>query len=63
MYNESRLCGLDFETYGSVNLPTKGLANYVRDPHFQPLIARLVNKRAGTVLETRCDFVLSSPKL
>jgi len=34
----SGLIGLDFETYGSVNLPKHGLARYVADPHFQALI-------------------------
>ncbi len=36
--------GLDFETYGSVNLPAAGLANYTRDPFFTPLIASLYSR-------------------
>lgn len=31
--------GLDFETYGAEDLPTHGLARYVRHKTFQPLIA------------------------
>jgi DNA polymerase len=33
------LIGLDFETYGSVDLPKHGLDRYVKDPHFRPLLA------------------------
>lgn len=33
------LIGLDFETYGSVDLRKHGLDRYVSDPHFRPLIA------------------------
>ena len=34
--------GLDFETYGEVDLPTHGLQRYVSSTHFQPLIAAVV---------------------
>ena len=37
-----KMNGLDFETYGSVDLPTHGLDRYISDPHFQPLIATIV---------------------
>ena len=33
------LFGLDFETFGSRNLPVVGLDNYLADPKFKPLIA------------------------
>lgn len=36
-----RLRGLDFETYGSVNLPKHGLDRYITDQYFRPLIASL----------------------
>jgi DNA polymerase len=35
--------GLDFETYGEVDLPTHGLQRYVNSPNFQPLIAAMVS--------------------
>ena len=37
-----KMIGLDFETYGSVDLPTHGLDRCISDPHFQPLIATIV---------------------
>jgi DNA polymerase len=45
--------GLDFETYGAVDLPRHGLARYVGDKSFTPLIASFVEDY-GT---TRLDFV------
>lgn len=57
MFNENNLIGLDFETYGSVPLPTKGLSNYVRDPHFTPLIARLVARDRGQKIVGRYDII------
>lgn len=53
------LIGLDFETYGSVDLPKHGLDRYVKDPHFRPLIAcvytfdEVGNRTFGEVI----DFV------
>ena len=34
-----KLFGLDFETFGSRNLPVVGLDNYLADPKFKPLVA------------------------
>ena len=31
--------GLDFETFGTRDLPTVGLENYLADPEFRPLLA------------------------
>src|SRR3982750_967620 len=39
--------GLDFETYGAVSLPKHGLARYVGDKSFQPLIASVVAPASG----------------
>lgn len=55
MYHEANLVGLDFETYGSRPLPTCGLENYVRDPHFTPLIFRAA-RRSGQLM-VRGSFV------
>lgn len=60
MFDEHRLIGLDFETYGSRPLPECGLENYVRDPHFTPLLARVVKKDLGSIHELRADFVHDS---
>lgn len=56
-FHEGNLIGLDFETYGSVPLPTVGLSNYIRDPHFTPLIARLVGRSAGRKIVGRYDII------
>ena len=34
-----KIFGLDFETFGSRNLPVVGLDNYLADPKFKPLVA------------------------
>ena len=48
--------GLDFETYGDVNLPEEGLYRYVSSPHFRPLIAA-VAQMDGILIEQRVyDF-------
>lgn len=47
------LAGLDFETYGDVNLPKHGLARYVDGPTFTPLLASFVTKS----VEEEFDFV------
>lgn len=51
----SNLAGLDFETYGSVDLPKHGLDRYIADPNFMPLIADVaINDdyaRTQTVIE------------
>lgn len=50
--------GLDFETYGSVNLPERGLDNYVNDEFFQPLIAALYKQdEMGHEIRAELDFV------
>lgn len=50
--------GLDFETYGSVNLLERGLDNYINDEFFQPLIASLFWKTSvGGYHRERVDFV------
>lgn len=46
--------GLDFETYSAVDLPKHGLARYVNDPTFRPLIGSIARDGAATV---RLDFV------
>jgi len=50
--------GLDFETFGEVNLPDRGLHNYVNHHSFRPLMASLVHlddKRAPRT--ERYDFI------
>jgi DNA polymerase len=42
--------GLDFETYGDVDLTVHGLQRYTESPHFQPLIAAVVWVK-GTVTQ------------
>lgn len=49
------MIGLDFETYGSRNLPKVGLQNYVDDPLFRPLVASM---HAGNGNTEEIDFVL-----
>ena len=46
--------GLDFETYSAVDLPKHGLARYINDPTFRPLIASVAGLDSGTVT---VDFV------
>lgn len=47
--------GLDFETYGTRDLRTVGIDNYMADPEFKPLIAAVVH---NTGVEEMYDFVL-----
>lgn len=50
--------GLDFETYGGVNLPKHGLHNYLNDKTFRPLIASTYRKGDdGEDVRQRFDFV------
>src|SRR4249920_873336 len=51
------LIGLDFETYGAVNLPTHGLMRYVRDKSFMPLIGSTALLSGTGVSRTNYDFV------
>ena len=46
--------GMDFETFGAVDLPKRGLDNYVKDPSFQPLICSVAQRGAPPVTY---DFV------
>ena len=62
MFNENNLIGLDFETYGSVPLPIEGLSNYVRDPHFTPLIARLADRSRGVKAVGRYNIINDGKK-
>jgi DNA polymerase bacteriophage-type len=57
------LIGLDFETYGGVDLPTHGLDRYVSDPTFRPLLADLTKSDEFSlgVQHTRLDWVLGDP--
>lgn len=48
--------GLDFETYGSVDLRTHGLDRYLADPHFRVLIA-CTFQDSGVAYFGRYDFV------
>lgn len=50
--------GIDFETYGSRNLPKVGLDNYVTDPQFRPLICSVAYRDyKGNVRLKTFDFV------
>ena len=60
---EERLIGLDFETYGEVDLLNCGLENYVSGQYFRPLIARLVTTSGYGYREERIDFVSGNPSL
>lgn len=53
------LVGLDFETYGSVDLPKHGLDRYVRDKYFRPLIGVMYyeNDTPMRQLKREYDFV------
>lgn len=52
------LIGLDFETYGGVNLPEHGLHNYLNDKTFVPLIASIYRRgELGEDVRRRFDFV------
>ena len=46
--------GMDFETFGAVDLPKRGLDNYVKDSSFQPLICSVALRGAKPVTY---DFV------
>ena len=57
--SETRLFGLDFETYSDVNLPKYGLDRYVNDPSFRTLLAAVVpNQTDYEILPKTYDFVL-----
>ena len=49
-----KLIGLDFETYSAVDLPKHGLARYVNDPTFRPLIGSVAAEGMTT---QRFDFI------
>lgn len=50
------LVGLDFETYGAMNLPKFGLHRYVNNSTFTPLIAAVAWKSGGQYKRERLDF-------
>ena len=50
------LIGLDFETYGAVDLRTRGLYNYVNDKTFRPLLAAVTDGTYTTVLDFVEDY-------
>ena len=41
--------GLDYETWSDVNLPERGLHNYVSSPRFKALIASVVTPDGAAV--------------
>jgi DNA polymerase len=50
--------GLDFETYGGVNLPVHGLDRYVSDETFTPILASVYwQDSSGRAQRERFDFV------
>ena len=51
------LIGLDFETYGAVNLRQHGLARYIKDATFTPLIASVAWKDGYDYSTKTFDFV------
>ena len=51
--------GLDFETYGNVNLPKYGLDRYMNDPSFQTLIGSVSEGSRGKLT---FDFVMNEQK-
>ena len=54
----SDMVGLDFETYGAVDLPKHGLARYLADKSFQVLLASVTEQNDyGVYLPVRYDFV------
>lgn len=48
--------GLDFETYGGIDLPTHGLHRYVGHPTFRPLIASIKWRHNGQLLAERYEY-------
>ena len=50
------MIGLDFETYSATDLKTHGLARYVKDPAFRPLIASVTWNDGGRLQRMRLDF-------
>ena len=52
------LIGLDFETYGAVELPRYGLHRYVNNQTFRPLLAGMAWENNGIVLDELLDFSL-----
>jgi len=59
------LVGLDFETYGAVDLRTHGLKRYISDSTFRPLIARLVtyDRNLGLFDHQAYDFTTDMQQL
>jgi DNA polymerase len=51
------IVGLDFETYGAVDLPKHGLDRYINDPSFRVLLACVFYEELGTTYKKTYDFV------
>lgn len=51
------MLGLDYETFSEVNLPERGLDNYVNHPSTRPLLASVAVPLKGGVWIERFDFV------
>lgn len=52
------MIGIDFETYGTRDLRTVGLDNYVADPEFRPLLCAVVPQRGTNWQPFVIDFML-----
>jgi DNA polymerase len=52
------LIGLDFETYGAINLPRYGLHRYVNNDTFTPLLAAVAWTNKGKAESELLDFTL-----
>lgn len=53
--------GLDFETFGEVDLPTYGLDNYIKHPSFRPLLASVASTTSSGFHDmTRFDLVTAA---
>ena len=60
-FRHDEVVGLDFETYGAVNLPERGLWNYTSDDTFTPLIASLAwyDEPWNNYLRETLDFTVN----
>ena len=52
------MIGLDFETYGAINLPKYGLHRYVNNKTFTPLLAAVAWSNRGVTERELLDFTL-----
>jgi DNA polymerase bacteriophage-type len=58
MVSTSNLIGLDFETYGAMNLPKYGLHRYVNNSTFRPLLGAVAWEGGGQLHSECLDFAL-----